>query len=68
VTRPISIVGATAKHRFQQGWISRQRRAPGVGERHARNVNLGSDGRSAAQFGEVAGKSIRHIHGRGCVL
>ena len=62
------VVVAAAERRFHHRRIGGDRRADRIGERHARDVDLGGDAGSAAQLGEIAGEAVGHIHRRRSVL
>ena len=58
------VIVAAGEDGFDQRRLLGERRARRVGERHARDLDLGSDARGAAELGEIAGEPVGDVHGR----
>ncbi len=57
------VVVAAGEDGLDQRGLLGERRARRVGERHARDLDLGIDARGAAELGEIAGKPVGDVHG-----
>ena len=62
------IVVAAGERGFKRGGVGGDDGLRGVGQRHARGVDSGGNAGDAAELGEIADKTVRHIHGGGSII